>query len=77
MSVKQSEVLNKIPTSGSPELKELLQEIADDAAKRRQNDKVQHPYRAFELIKKHRLGALRLPVELGGAGATFKKALIF
>lgn len=73
MSVKQSEVLNKIPTSGSPELKELLQEIADDAAKRRQNDKVEHPYRAFELIKKLRLGALRLPVELGGAGATIQE----
>lgn len=66
------ETLNPIVKLGSKELENLLQEIAVDAAKRRQENPSAHPYYAIELIKKARLGALRLPVELGGAGASIQ-----
>lgn len=70
MVLQANETLNEIVKPGSQQLNELLQQIAEDAAKRRQENPAAHPYRAFDLIKKARLGALRLPVELGGAGAS-------
>ncbi len=48
----------------------LIEEIAQDAAARRRQEERLLPYRAFQLIKEAKLGAIRLPKELGGAGAT-------
>ena len=73
MSLQIDVTLNEIVKPGSKELTELLQKIAEDAAKRRQESTIAHPYLAIELIKKARLGALRLPVELGGAGVTLQE----
>ncbi|MBB6444260.1 acyl-CoA dehydrogenase family protein [Bacillus benzoevorans] len=57
----------------STELEQLLSAIANDAENRRKNDSGAHPFYAVELIKKSKLGALRLPVELGGAGANIRE----
>lgn len=67
------QTLNPIVKPGSKEFENLLQEIATDASKRRKENPTAHPYYAIELIKKARLGALRLPVELGGAGVTIQE----
>lgn len=72
MSIKTIEAVNEILKPRSEQLQKLIQEIAEDAERRRKEEVVAHPYHAFELIKKARLGALRLPVELGGAGATIQ-----
>ncbi|WP_339229987.1 acyl-CoA dehydrogenase family protein [Aeribacillus sp. FSL K6-2833] len=56
----------------SPELEYLIAAIAEDAEKRRSTGSKDHPYYAFDLIRKSRLGALRLPVELGGSGADIR-----
>lgn len=53
----------------SPEFDFLIAAIAKDAEERRQTGGG-HPYYAIDLIRKSRLGALRLPVELGGGGAS-------
>lgn len=55
---------------GSKEFEQLLSEIARDAEQRRRNGSEERPYYAFDLIRQSRLGALRLPVELGGGGAS-------
>lgn len=57
----------------SPELDLLLAEIARDAEARRQPGKEGHPWHALELIRTSRLGALRLPRERGGAGASLRE----
>lgn len=53
----------------SPEFDFLIAAIAKDAEERRQTGGG-HPYYAIDLIRKSRLGALRLPVKLGGGGAS-------
>nr|WP_295970880.1 acyl-CoA dehydrogenase [uncultured Bacillus sp.] len=58
---------------GSAEFEQLLAIIAEDAEKRRKTNSEAHPYVAIELIKQAKLGALRLPVELGGAGASIRE----
>ena len=58
--------------AGCPELDLLIAEIARDAEKRRRTDDKSHPYYAIDLIRQSRLGALRLPVELGGGGASIR-----
>jgi alkylation response protein AidB-like acyl-CoA dehydrogenase len=55
------------PAIDSPELGEIITEIADDAKRRRQSGGGR-PELALRLIRSHRLGAVRLPVDLGGAG---------
>ena len=55
-------------TSGSPQLRELIDYIADGAIGRDERDEL--PYDAIEAVKRARLGAIRLPVSLGGGGAT-------
>jgi len=67
------QTLNPIVKPASKEFENLLNEIAADAAKRRKENPAAHPYHSIGLIKKARLGALRLPVELGGAGATIQE----
>lgn len=55
---------------GSKELELLIAEIARDAEERRKTNSEARPFYAIELIKKSRLGALPLPLELGGGGAS-------
>ena len=55
------------PPLDSPELREIIAEIAEDARRRRQSGGGR-PELALKLIRSHRLGAVRLPIELGGAG---------
>ncbi|TKD32941.1 acyl-CoA dehydrogenase family protein [Azotobacter chroococcum] len=57
----------------SPELEPLLAEIARDAEARRQPGREGHPWRALALIRRARLGALRLPRESGGGGASLRE----
>ncbi|HWO98494.1 MAG TPA: acyl-CoA dehydrogenase family protein [Bacillus sp. (in: firmicutes)] len=56
----------------SPELDLLIAAIARDAEERRSDGKGTHPYYAMDLIRQSRLGALRLPVEMGGGGASIR-----
>nr|WP_295970888.1 acyl-CoA dehydrogenase [uncultured Bacillus sp.] len=58
--------------AGSEELEQLIAEIARDAEERRKTNSEARPFYAIELIKKSRLGALRLPVEEGGGGASIR-----
>src|SRR4051794_39615339 len=58
--------------AGSAELYVLLTKIAEDAEKRRSSGNDSHPYYAIDLIKKSRLGALRIPIEMGGGGASLR-----
>ncbi|MGH3637441.1 MAG: acyl-CoA dehydrogenase family protein [Mycobacterium sp.] len=53
---------------GSPELAELLAYIDRGVVERDQDNR--HPFEEFEVLRASRLGALRLPVEAGGGGAT-------
>ncbi len=57
----------------SKELEILISEIAKDAEERRKINSEARPFYAIELIKKSRLGALRLPVEEGGGGASIRE----
>ncbi|MGG3643509.1 acyl-CoA dehydrogenase family protein [Bacillus gobiensis] len=58
---------------GTPELDHLISEVARDAKERRSSGNEANPYFAFELIRQSRLGALRIPVELGGGGANIRE----
>ncbi|MBA4536584.1 acyl-CoA dehydrogenase [Bacillus aquiflavi] len=58
---------------GSIELEQLLIAIEQNAKQRRERGKEERPYYAIELIKESRLSALRLPVELGGGGASIRE----
>jgi alkylation response protein AidB-like acyl-CoA dehydrogenase len=55
---------------GTIELRELLAEIASGAAARERE--ARPPYEAIELVRATRFGALRVPVEEGGAGASYR-----
>lgn len=59
-------------TFGSTDFEKLLAAIAQDAEKRRKAGSEARPYYAVDLIRKARLGALRLPVELGGGGVSIR-----
>jgi alkylation response protein AidB-like acyl-CoA dehydrogenase len=56
---------------GSAELAALLAEIGAGAAERERA--VRPPHDAIDLIRRTRLGALRVPVEQGGGGATVRE----
>lgn len=56
---------------GSAELDQLITDIAIDAENRRSSGSEARPYYAIDLIRRTRLGALRLPVELGVAVLVF------
>lgn len=58
---------------GSAELDLLLAEIARDAEARREPGHEGHPWHALELVRASRLGALRLPRDSGGAGASLRE----
>ncbi|ASR01703.1 acyl-CoA dehydrogenase [Gordonia rubripertincta] len=57
------------PSIDSPLLTEVIAEIAEDARRRRENGGGR-PDLALARVRSHRLGAVRVPVELGGAGYT-------
>ncbi|MFT4035787.1 MAG: acyl-CoA dehydrogenase family protein [Patulibacter sp.] len=57
---------------GSPELAQLLAAIGDGAFERERDEVA--PHNAVDLVRQARLGALRVPTELGGAGATAREA---
>jgi alkylation response protein AidB-like acyl-CoA dehydrogenase len=56
---------------GSTELAALLTEIGAGAAERERE--LRAPHDAIDLIRRARLGALRVPVEQGGGGATMRE----
>lgn len=53
----------------SPELDTLLKQIAEDESKRERV--LPHP--VIDLIRKARLGALRLPTSVGGGGSSIRE----
>jgi alkylation response protein AidB-like acyl-CoA dehydrogenase len=52
-------------------LEVLLARIAEGEAERERERRL--PHQQIDLIKKARLGALRLPIEAGGAGSTIRE----
>jgi alkylation response protein AidB-like acyl-CoA dehydrogenase len=56
---------------GSPDLEALLSQIAEGASERERERIL--PYEAIDLIRRARLGALRLPTEAGGAGGSIRE----
>lgn len=57
------------PAIDSPQLQSVIDEIAADARRRREDPAADpQPRRALQLARDHRLGAVRLPAELGGGG---------
>jgi alkylation response protein AidB-like acyl-CoA dehydrogenase len=56
---------------GSAELAALLAEIGAGAAERERA--VRPPHDAIDLVRRARLGAIRVPVERGGGGATVRE----
>ncbi|WP_453955301.1 acyl-CoA dehydrogenase family protein [Bradyrhizobium sp. USDA 377] len=61
--------------TASPELEALLNHIAQGASAR-ERDRVL-PFEVIDLIRRARLGALRLPVSAGGAGSTIRDLFAF
>lgn len=57
----------------SGEFEKILSLIKEDAEARLQSDERLHPQKAIQLIKESKIGALRLPVEAGGAGASLRE----
>lgn len=57
---------------GSSEFDLLISAIARDAEDRRNSGSENHPFYAMDLIRQSRLGAIRIPVELGGGGASIR-----
>ncbi|RAK30412.1 alkylation response protein AidB-like acyl-CoA dehydrogenase [Actinoplanes lutulentus] len=62
------------PALDSAELAEIISAIAADARRRRTEAPGEHPHRALDLIRRHRLGAIRIPKADGGAGYTRREA---
>ena len=58
-------------TAGSPELKSLLAAVGEGAS-RRDQERV-HPWDALTLVRRSRLGALRLAASEGGGGASARE----
>jgi len=56
---------------GSADLEALLNQIAEGASER-ERDRIL-PYEAIDLIRRARLGALRLPSEAGGGGSSIRQ----
>src|ERR1700748_548583 len=63
--------LTSAVTAGSPQLAELIEFIGAGAIGRENRAKL--PYEAIAAVKRARLGALRLPAEDGGGGATLRE----
>lgn len=63
----------RLPCLGSPELAELLAAIAEGASERDATRTL--PFEQIDLIRKARLGALRVRKEEGGGGVTLRELL--
>ncbi|MGW4582533.1 acyl-CoA dehydrogenase [Rhodococcus sp. YH1] len=63
------------PPAPEPSLsrKEIVAAIAADARRRRAAGGTEPPLTAIDLLKKQRIGSVRVPVELGGAGYTLRE----
>ncbi|WP_448042824.1 acyl-CoA dehydrogenase family protein [Bradyrhizobium liaoningense] len=61
--------------TASPELEALLNQISEGASAR-ERDRVL-PFEVIDLIRRARLGALRLPVDAGGAGSSIRDLFAF
>ena len=59
------------PRFGSPELDELLAAVAEGAEERELEQRP--PHDIIDLIRRRRLGALRIPEDEGGAGASLRE----
>ncbi|WP_318509096.1 acyl-CoA dehydrogenase family protein [Bacillus sp. T3] len=59
----------------SPEFEKLLSEIERDAKARREAGNNERPFYAIDLIRQSRLGAIRLPLDKGGLGASIRDLL--
>lgn len=70
--IKAFEAYGQIPKIDSSEFEALIIEIARDAKERRDTKSEYGPYFAMELIREARLGAIQLPPELGGIGASIR-----
>lgn len=57
--------------AGSPELEALISAIAEGASERDRTRTL--PFEAVDLIRKARLGALRIPISNGGGGASIRE----
>jgi alkylation response protein AidB-like acyl-CoA dehydrogenase len=60
---------------GSDELRELLVQIAAGAQEREREARA--PHEIIDLVRGSRLGALRIPIEEGGGGASFREFFAF
>jgi alkylation response protein AidB-like acyl-CoA dehydrogenase len=60
-----------VPDIHTEKFDQLIREIAADFKERSNQEGRQHPFKSVQLIKEFRLGAIRLPKELGEAGASF------
>jgi alkylation response protein AidB-like acyl-CoA dehydrogenase len=67
--------VSELLKTGSPELEALLNQIAEGASDR-ERDRVL-PFDVIDLIRHARLGALRLPVNAGGAGSSIRDLFAF
>jgi alkylation response protein AidB-like acyl-CoA dehydrogenase len=63
--------LREHPLPGTPALARLLEQVADGAAERERA--LEAPFAAIDLVRETRLGALRVPAEDGGGGATLRQ----
>jgi alkylation response protein AidB-like acyl-CoA dehydrogenase len=63
----------RLPYPGSPELREILAAIGEGASERDASRTL--PFEQIDLIRKSRLGALRLRKEEGGGGLTLRELL--
>lgn len=67
------ESLSKLTKIDSPEFEALLSIIARNARERLNTNSDYGPYKAMKLIRESRLGAILLPPELGGIGASIRE----
>lgn len=62
-------ITTRPPAIDSPELQAVIDAIADDGRRRRTDTGADgQPHVALRLAREHRLGAVRVPAELGGGG---------
>ncbi|NTI53011.1 acyl-CoA dehydrogenase [Agrobacterium rhizogenes] len=59
----------------SPELERFLEHVKAGASERDRNRQL--PFDVVALIRQNRIGAIRLPLSAGGAGASFRQLLAF
>lgn len=71
-----SALKSPVPSLDSEQLRAALEEIAVDAARRRDRGGAR-PEQALAIVRRLRLGALRLPVDDGGGGCSLRELFTF